>query len=152
MTPVLLSELHLNAMVLIIVAVIAATPGVLAAYWSRSAQKMSSDALSEVKTNGGMTDPHPNLNDHVKYQTVMSENLVQTVNTIASEVTSIASQVNVVDMKVNTVDGRVSDLGEKVQRHIAHSNVMDQALAEVYFEVKPTQKVWPQESLNPRQT
>lgn len=136
----LLSEAYALSLASIVVALIAAVPATLAAYWSRAAKadskeakensaeaktnseearNNSANALHEVQTNGGMSDPKPNLNDHVKYQTTMTEWLVRTVQ----------------------------DIDTKFNAHLKHSQVMDQALAEVYMEVRPAPREWPDEPL-----
>lgn len=134
MTP-LLSDSQFNSLALVLIAIVGIIPATLAAYWSRSARKESQEAnansaeakensasaLHEVQTNGGMSDPKPNLNDHVKYQTEMTEWLVRTVNSI---------------------DKRFCD-------HLEHSQLMDQALAEVYMKVRPDSAEWPNDDLPP---
>lgn len=117
----------------IVVATIAAVPLVLTAYWSRGAKKSSDEAksdakeakknsaqaLHEVSTNGGMSDPNPNLNDHVKYQTQMIEFLVR-------------------DQQ---------QLRRDFRQHLKHSSIMDQALAELYLQDRPTPINWPEDDL-----
>lgn len=107
----------------IVVAAITIIPTTLAAYWSRQSKQNSHEAKSiatevakEVRTNGGMSDPQPNINDHIKYQTEMLEDVVAKVDPLVE--------------KVNEVD-------ETLQDHIRHSRQMDRALAEVYLTVKP---------------
>lgn len=124
----------------ILVATIAAVPLTLTAYWSRGAKKNSQEAradsaeakknsaeakensaqaLHEVSTNGGMSDPNPNLNDHVKYQTEMTEFLVRSHQA----------------------------LDRKFDAHLKHSAIMDQALAELYLKDRPPTMTWPEEDL-----
>lgn len=121
MTP-LLSDAQFNSIALILIAAIGIIPATLAAYWSRGAKKESKDAkensekaLHEVATNGGMSDPNPNLNDHVKYQTEMLESLITEFN----------------DLK--------TDFGA----HLVHSKTMDEALAELYLQIRPEPREWP---------
>lgn len=125
----LISDAQFNSIALVIIAVITVVPTTLAAYWSRSAKKdsaqakeNSASALHEVQTNGGMSDPKPNLNDHIKYQTDMTEWLVRAVERI----------------------------DKKVDNHLTHSRIMDEALAEVYMEVRPSTKIWPKDDLPPQ--
>lgn len=122
----MISESNLTT---VLVAAIAAVPLILTAYWSRGANKNSKEAkedsaearrnsaqaLHEVSTNGGMSDPKPNLNDHVKYQTEMMEWLVR-------------------DQQ---------GLRRDFDRHLKHSSVMDQALAELYLKDRPPPIRWP---------
>lgn len=79
----LLTDSQFNSLALIAIAAITILPATLSAIWSRSAKansaaamKSADQAAHEVLTNGGMSDPNPNLNDHVKYQTEMLEKLV----------------------------------------------------------------------------
>lgn len=130
---VLLSDAQFNSVALVIIALIGLVGTSLTAYWSRGAKKSSDEAktdakeakqnsaqaLHEVSTNGGMSDPNPNLNDHVKYQTQMTEWLVRNQQQFRRDFES----------------------------HIRHSQMMDQALAEVYMEVRPRPKEWPSEDL-----
>lgn len=101
----LISDNQVENLTNVAIALIAAVPLVLAAHWSRQSKNNSRIARAEVETNGGMTDPKPNLNDHVKYQTQMLEELV---------------------MRQDNTDKILGD-------HLAHSKLMDQALAEMYL-------------------
>jgi hypothetical protein len=90
---------------LVVVAAITIVPATLAAIWSRQSKTNSKITADEVKSNGGMSDPVPNVNDHIKYQTEMLESIVF------------------------RLDNQDQILGD----HLAKSNLMDQALAEVYL-------------------
>lgn len=118
----MISDAQFNSIALVIIAAITIIPTTLAAYWARGAKKDSGEAkensakaLHEVATNGGMSDPNPNLNDHVKYQTQMLESL----------------------------GAKFSDLRADFDAHLAHSKIMDEALAELYLEIRPTPREWP---------
>lgn len=107
---------------LIIVACITIIPTTLGAYWahnaktnSQQAKESSAKALNQVENNGGMEDPNPNLNDHIKYQTLMLENLGQVVS---------------------NQGGTLVDVDTRLTDHLEHSAIMDQALSEVYLIVK----------------
>jgi hypothetical protein len=106
MTP-LLADAGWYSLASIVTAFIAIVPATLAAIWSRKSKSNTASVLEEVRTNGGMGDPNPNINDHIKYQTQMMEKVVD---------------------KVIDVDERLTD-------HLNHSKVMDKALAEVYLQV-----------------
>lgn len=117
-----MTDSQFNTVGLIIIAVITIAPSMLAAYWANKAKSNSqhardsaASAAHQVMNNGGMSDPDPNLNDHIKYQTQMLEALGQTVETLGG---------SLVD-----VDGRLTE-------HLDHSVVMDTALAEVYLLLK----------------
>lgn len=109
----MITDARFNSIALICVAVVTIVPTTLAAFWARSAKKSSAETAREVVTNGGMDDPNPNVNDHIKYQTEMLEGLVE----------------------------RQDNHEQLLANHIAHSRVMDAALAEVYLTVKPTVKL-----------
>lgn len=111
--PLALTDPQFNSLAIVVVALITIVPTTLAAYWAKSANKNSADTAREVRTNGGMGDPNPNINDHVKYQTNMLERLVE----------------------------RQDNHEKLLANHIAHSRVMDAALAEVYLAVRPTVKM-----------
>lgn len=127
----LISDARFDSLIQIVLVTVGILPAVLAAFWARSAKqnsdeaksnsaeakRNSANALHEVSTNGGMSDPNPNLNDHVKYQTQMTEFLVTTMK----------------------------DLKKDFDEHIKHSAVMDKALAEVYLEVRPKSITWPED-------
>lgn len=120
----LITEERFNSIALILVAFITIVPATLTAYWSRSAKKDSAEAKAnsaeakesaaaaaqEVLTNGGMSDPNPNLNDHIKYQTNMLE-------------------------KLQGVPERMSKLEEDFDAHIRYANYMGQGMAEMYLHV-----------------
>lgn len=106
----LLSDAQFQSLAIVMVAVITIIPTTLAAIWARSAKTSSAETAREVRTNGGMDDPEPNVNDHIKYQTVMLERLVE----------------------------RQDNTEQLLANHISHSQVMDAALAEIYLHVKPT--------------
>lgn len=120
-----MTDERFNSVALIIIAFI----GIIPLVYSRQAKKNSEEAKTnsaeardaaieaadQVKVNGGMSDPNPNMNDHVQYQTQMLENLGKQVQTLAGSVAH--------------VDGRLTE-------HLDHSKIMDKALAEVYFVVK----------------
>lgn len=105
----LITDAQVNSIALVIIAVIGIVPTTLAAFWARSAKNNSAETAKEVGTNGGMTDPHPNINDHVKYQTEMLEQLIQ----------------------------RQDNTEQLLATHISHSQIMDDALARVYLKVMP---------------
>lgn len=109
----LLTDPQFNSIAIVVVAIITIIPTTLAAYWARSAKQSSAETAREVMTNGGMGDPNPNVNDHIKYQTEMLEGLVE----------------------------RQDNHEQLLANHIAHSRVMDAALAEVYMTVKPSTKM-----------
>lgn len=105
------------------VAVITIIPTTLAAYWARGARNDSREAkvnaneakenaagaLHEVKENGGMSDPDPTLKDYIRWLGEMM-----------------------------AADGRrIDKIDETLKQHIKHSKIMDAALAEVFFVVKP---------------
>lgn len=120
----LLSDQKFNSIALIVIAVVGLVPVLLSAYWSRSAKKSSAEAVinsaearssaeaaaQEVLTNGGMTDPNPNLNDHVKYQTAMLEAL-------------------------QGVPDRMSKIEADFAEHLKFSSFMGQGMAEMYLHV-----------------
>jgi len=114
MTPLLghplLTDAQFNSVALVMVAFITIVPTTLAAFWARSAKNSSAETAREVLTNGGMESDIPNVNDHIKYQTEMLEGLVE----------------------------RQDNHEQLLANHIAHSKIMDSALAEVYLTVKPT--------------
>lgn len=101
----LLTDTQDNAITPIVISIIGAVPLILAAYWSRQAKNNSKITADEVKTNGGMTDENPNVNDHIKYQTEMLETIM---------------------FRLDNQDHILGD-------HLAQSKIMDQALAEVYL-------------------
>lgn len=103
----LLSDARFNSIIILGCAIVAAIPLILTAYWSKQSSKNSKAAAKEVMTNGGMTDPNPNINDHIKYNTEMLEGIVQ----------------------------RQLDTEKLLGDHIGHSRIMDQGLAEVYLHV-----------------
>lgn len=109
----LLTDPQVNSIAIVIVAVITIIPTTLAAFWARSAKQSSAETAREVMTNGGMESELPNVNDHIKYQTAMLEGLVE----------------------------RQDNHEQLLANHIAHSRVMDAALAEVYMTVKPSNKM-----------
>lgn len=118
----MISDAQFNSIALVLIAAITIIPTTLAAYWARGAKKDSGEAkensakaLHEVATNGGMSDPNPNLNDHVKYQTEMLENLTKGHD----------------------------DLQSAFEAHLAHSKTMDEALAELYLQIRPEPRQWP---------
>jgi hypothetical protein len=128
----LISDARFDSLTSVVLGAIAIIPATLAAFWARSAKHNSDEAKAnsaeaklnsaqaahEVSTNGGMSDPNPNLNDHVKYQTEMTEFLV-------------------VSMK---------DLRKDFDDHLKHSAVMDQAVAELYLEIRPGHKTRPEDN------
>ena len=109
-TPPMITDAQFNSVALVVVALITIVPTTLAAYWARSAKNSSAEAAREIVTNGGMDDPNPNVNDHIKYQTEMLEGLTE----------------------------RQDNHEQLLANHIAHSQLMDRALAEVYLTVKPS--------------
>lgn len=146
----MLSDQVLESFTNIVLAIIAIVPTTCTAFWARSAMKSSREAkdnsadakadsaeakvnsaraLHEVKTNGGIQDPNPNLNDHVKYQTKMTEFLVESMKELRED-----------------FGQHKEDFGqhkEDFSQHLEHSAVMDQALAEVYLKVRPEVINWP---------
>lgn len=109
----LLTDSQFNSIAVVVVACITIVPTTLAAYWSRSAHKNSAETAREVRANGGIGVPNPNVNDHIKYQTEMLETLVE----------------------------RQDNTEQLLANHISHSRVMDAVLAEVYLTVKPSGRV-----------
>lgn len=105
----LVTDAQFNSICLIVIAVIGGITTLLTAKWAREAKNNSAETAAQVRTNGGMSDPDPNVNDHIKYQTEMLEGLTH----------------------------RIGNSEKLLANHIAHSQVMDQALAEVYLTVKP---------------
>lgn len=122
----LLTDSQFNSMALIVIALITIIPTTLAAYWARGARndsreanqnateakENSAGALHEVKANGGMDDPDPTLKDYIKW---------------VGENTSGNTR-------------RLDKLEAILEAHMKHSKVMDAALAEVFFTVKPDLK------------
>jgi len=126
----LLSDPQVNSIAIVMVAIVGAIPVVLSAKWSREAKSNSQEAksnsaqaLQEVETNGGMESPLPNLNDHVKYQTQMAEQMLKLVNRMDERFTDHLDDAE--------------DAKKLLTDHIEHSKIMDKALAEVYLKVKP---------------
>lgn len=127
---VLLSDPQVNSIAIVIVAIVGAVPVILSAKWSRAAKTNSEEAktnsastLHEVETNGGMDSPVPNLNDHVKYQTGMAEEMLKLVNRMDERFTDHLDEAD--------------EAKQLLINHIEHSKVMDKALAEIYLKVKP---------------
>lgn len=122
----LMTDAQFQSLALIITAAIAIIPATMAAVWSRSAKSNSMEAnrnateakensagaLHEVKANGGMSEPDPTLNDKINHLIEMSA----------------------------AGDRRMDNLDAKFEDHLRHSKVMDSALAEVFFAVKPDLK------------
>lgn len=120
----LITDSQVNSVALVIIAAITIVPATMAAlnakkakdnsvqakHDSAEARQNSADVLNEVQTNGGMTSPNPNLNDHIKHQTLLIEGISETVNSL---------------------DNRFS-------RHLQSHEFMDPALAELYLTVRPT--------------
>lgn len=106
---VLITDAKFNSVMLVLIATVGIVPATLTVWFSRRAAKNSQEAADQVKTNGGMSDPNPNVNDHIKYQTEMLETVLQ---------------------RQNNHENLLAD-------HISHSRLMDTALAEVYLFVKP---------------
>lgn len=126
----LLSDPQVNSIAIVMVAIVGAVPVILSAKWSREARSNSQEAksnsaqaLHEVETNGGMESPLPNLNDHVKYQTSMAEEMLKLINRM--------------DERFDDHLDEAADAKKLLMDHIEHSKVMDKALAEVYLKVKP---------------
>lgn len=109
----LLTDSQFNSIALVVIATVGIVPTTLAAYWAKGAKNRSEEAAAEVRTNGGMTDPNPNVNDHIKYQTEMLEQLM----------------------------GRQDNTEKLLADHISVSKIMNQALAEVYLKVQPSNKL-----------
>lgn len=109
----LLTDSQFNSVALVAIAFVGIVPTTLAAYWAKGAKNRSEETAAEVRTNGGMTDPNPNVNDHIKYQTELLEGLV----------------------------GRQDNTEKLLADHISVSRVMNQALAEVYLTVQPSKKL-----------
>lgn len=76
---------------------------------SEEAKQNSADVLNEVQTNGGMSSPEPNLNDHIKHQTKVLEEISE---------------------MILSVDDRLKD-------HLKSHKFLDPALAKLYLTVKP---------------
>lgn len=111
--PPAITDAQFNSLALVIIAMITIIPTTLAAFWSNSANRNSAATAKQVRTNGGMDDPDPNINDHIKYQTEMLERLTE----------------------------RQDNHEMLLANHIAHSKIMDSALAEVYLQVRPTSRL-----------
>lgn len=109
----LISDARFNSIALVLIAVIGGAATLLTAYWAHGAKKNSEETAAQVRTNGGMSDPDPNVNDHIKYQTRMLERLTE----------------------------RQDNHEQLLADHISHSRIMDRALAEVYLAVKPTARL-----------
>lgn len=105
----LITDSQFNSIALVLIAVVGIVPATLSAYWSRKAKNNSEETAAEIRTNGGMTDPNPNVNDHIKYQTEMLEQVLQ------------------------RLDKNDQVLGD----HLRHSKVMDEAVADLYLYIKP---------------
>lgn len=119
----LITDSQLDSLALIVVAIIGIVPATLAAFWARGARthsleanknaneakENSAGALHEVKANGGMDDPDPTLKDYIKW---VGENVARNSR-------------------------RIDSIEEDLSSHIRHSKVMDAALAEVFFVVRP---------------
>lgn len=111
----LVSDAQFNSVAAVIIAVVTITPTTLAAVWSRQAKTMGAQAVREVQSNGGMQDPNPNMNDHIKYQTELLEELRGTVATIGSS---------------------LIDVDERFSEHLAESQMMNEAFAKLYLKVE----------------
>ena len=112
-----ITDSQFNSVALVVVALITIIPVTLTAFWSRSAQKNSAaakvsaaEAADQVRTNGGMSDPNPNLNDHVKYQTELLE-------------------------KLQDVPYRLGTLETAFEDHVAVANTMGRGMAEMYLHI-----------------
>ena len=116
----MVSDERFNSIVLLLIALVGGGATILTAHWSRGANKNAKEAAAQVRTNGGMSDPDPNLNDHAKYNTQMLETLVL----------------------------RVDGLEKSFLAHKSHSEIMDVALAEVYLHVKPQMRLQEGDSLD----
>jgi hypothetical protein len=115
----LISDAQFGSIALVIAGAIAIVPSTLAAIWSHSAKHNSVEAnansagaLHEVRANGGMADPDPTLKDYVKYVGEFAEKN----------------------------DREIAEVRNLLEAHLKHSQVMDKALAEVYFAIRPTMK------------
>lgn len=114
-----LSDARFDSLIQLLISAVTIVPAIAAAFWAKSAQRSSTEAkensagaLHEVKSNGGMSDPDPTLKDYIKF-----------VGEIVEK------------------DGRRLDkLEELLDQHLKHSKIMDAALAEVFFVVKPDLK------------
>lgn len=109
----LISDARFNSIALVLIAVIGGAATLLTAYWSHGAKKNSEETAAQVRTNGGMSDPEPNVNDHIKYQTKMLERLTE----------------------------RQDNHEQLLADHISHSRIMYRARADVYLAVKPTARL-----------
>lgn len=121
----LITDSQFNSVALVVIALI----GIAPALYAKSANKNSKEAKEnsqaaadsvaevahELRNNGGMEDPNPNLNDHIKYQTEMLEKVVGTVQTIGDSLV---------------------DVDTRLAEHLDHSEIMDTALADVYSMLK----------------
>jgi hypothetical protein len=112
----LLTDAQFQSLSLVVVAMIGIIPATLAAVWARNAKansaeakSNSADALHEVKANGGMEDPDPTLKDYIKF---VGENTMSNTD-------------------------RLSKLEEVLEAHLAHSKIMDSALAQVFLTIRP---------------
>ncbi len=112
----LVSDAQFNSIALVVIAAIGIIPGTLAVVYSRKAsnnaveaKENSAGALHEVKANGGMSDPDPTLKDYIKF----------------------------VGESVVNQDTRLSALENLLEEHLAHSKIMDSALAQVFLHIRP---------------
>lgn len=154
----LMTDARFNSVALITIALISAIGTVITVVLTRQAKNTAGEARDnaaaaqesaertahEVMTNGGMSDPNPNLNDHVKYQTQMMEEQARTVESLLRVALPLVSIVDEMDRRfTNHLEEtaplilEVRGMAGKLNEHIRHSEVMDKALAEVYLTVKP---------------
>lgn len=110
----LITDAQFDSVATFLAAGVAIIPATLAAVWSRTAKKnsgeaksSSAEALHEVKSNGGMSDPDPTLKDYIKF----------------------------VGQEMEDQGVRLENLDKTLQEHLRHGKMMDEALAEVYMQV-----------------
>lgn len=148
---VMITDAQFNSVMVFLGILVTAVCSMIAAYWAQGAKRNSEaaknsaqEAANEVKTNGGMSDPNPNLNDHVKYQTEMMEENNRQMDALMKIALPLVGQVADIDRRftdhledVTPLKDKLDEVSDKLSEHIDHSKIMDQALAEVYLQIKP---------------
>lgn len=156
-----LTDAQFNSLTVLLGIFVTAVCSLIAAYWARGAKRNSeeaknsaAEAANEVKTNGGMSDPNPNLNDHVKYQTEMAEEQRHALESLLHVALPLVTKVEDIDRRFTehldetrplkdqlgiVLDrlGVMDKVKEDLEAHLKQSKVMDQALAAVFDVVKP---------------
>lgn len=155
---VLMTDARFNSVALIVIALVTTLGTIVTVVLTRQVKSAAGEARDnaaeaketaertahEVMTNGGMSDPNPNLNDHVKYQTQMMEEQARTIETLLHVAMPLVGKVDDIDRRFTDhleetapLIREVKGMTGKLDEHIQHSKVMDKALAEVYLTVKP---------------